>query len=131
MRRIVCLFLILVLAAGVLPAAAEKAASIDYSLVTGFIDSREIKTYAFDLHFNLNPLAFPMDQHLKMAGYADFLKDNTKRYTAALRRAGHPCKLVYYEDNRKLTHAFPALKPELPESRNVLDQLVEWIAAVV
>lgn len=62
---------------------------------------------------------------------ADFLKDNTKRYTAALRRAGHPCKLVYYEDNRKLTHAFPALKPELPESRNVLDQLVEWIAAVV
>jgi len=75
MRRIVCLFLILVLAACVLPAAAEKATSIDYSLVTGFIDSREIKTYAFDLHFNLNPLAFPMDQHLKMAGYADFLKD--------------------------------------------------------
>jgi acetyl esterase/lipase len=62
---------------------------------------------------------------------ADFLKDNTKRYTAALRRAGHPCKLVYYEDNRKLTHAFPALKPELPESRNVLDQLVEWIATLV
>lgn len=62
---------------------------------------------------------------------ADFLKDNTKRYTAALRRAGHPCKLVYYKDNRELTHAFPALKPELPESRNVLDQLVEWIAAFV
>ena len=62
---------------------------------------------------------------------ADFLKDNTKRYTAALRKAGHPCKLVYYEDNRELTHAFPALKPELPESRDVLDQLVEWIAAFV
>ena len=59
---------------------------------------------------------------------ADFLKSYTKRYAAALRSAGHSCKLVYYEGNKKLTHAFPALKPDLPESRNVMDQLVDWIS---
>lgn len=60
---------------------------------------------------------------------ADFLRSYTKRYAAALQRAGHPCRLVYYEDNKELTHAFPALKPDLPESREILDQLVEWIAS--
>ena len=58
---------------------------------------------------------------------ADFLRNNTKRYAAALREAGHPCTLVYYRHNRKLTHAFPALKPGIPESRDVLDRLVAWM----
>lgn len=61
---------------------------------------------------------------------ADFLKGYTKRYAAALRRAEHPCELVYYTDNKALTHAFPALKPDLPESRDVLDRLVEWVTAI-
>ena len=61
---------------------------------------------------------------------ADFLKGYTKRFAAALRRAGHPCELVYYEHNKELTHAFPALKPDLPESRDVLNRLLEWIAAL-
>jgi acetyl esterase/lipase len=60
---------------------------------------------------------------------ADFLKGYTKRFADALRKAGHPYTLVYYEDNKELTHAFPALKPELPESQNVLDKMVEWFAA--
>ena len=58
---------------------------------------------------------------------ADFLRDYTKRYAAALREAGHPCKLIYYEDDKELTHAFPALKPGIPESRDVLDKLVKWM----
>ena len=58
---------------------------------------------------------------------ADFLKGYTKRYAAALRRAGHPCELLYFTDNKALTHAFPALKPDLPESREVLDRMVEWL----
>ena len=60
---------------------------------------------------------------------ADFMRSYTKRYAAALRTAGHPCRLVFFTKNRALTHAFPALKPELPESRSVMDQLVEWIGA--
>jgi len=58
---------------------------------------------------------------------ADFLRNNTRRYAAALREAGHPCTLIYYEDNKKLTHAFPALKPGIPESKDVLDKLVKWM----
>ncbi len=58
---------------------------------------------------------------------ADFLRGYTRRYAEALRSAGHPCVLAYYRDHKELTHAFPALKPELPESQNVLDRLVEWI----
>jgi acetyl esterase/lipase len=61
---------------------------------------------------------------------ADFLKGYTKRYAAALRGAGHPCTLVYFENNKELTHSFPALKPDLPESREVMDQLVEWMAEI-
>ena len=57
---------------------------------------------------------------------ADFLKDYTKRYADALRKAGHPCELVYFENNKKLTHAFPALKPDLPESGKVIDQMLDW-----
>lgn len=60
----------------------------------------------------------------------DFLNGYTKRYAAALRRAEHPCELVYYTDNKELTHAFPALKPELPESRDVLNKLVKWVSAI-
>ena len=58
---------------------------------------------------------------------ADFLRNNTKRYAAALREAGHSCTLIYYEDNKELTHAFPALKPGIPESRDVLEKLVKWM----
>ncbi|MBR5110693.1 MAG: alpha/beta hydrolase [Clostridia bacterium] len=61
---------------------------------------------------------------------ADFLNSYTKRYAAALRRAEHPCEFIYYTDNKELTHAFPALKPDLPESRDVLDRLVKWVFTV-
>lgn len=61
---------------------------------------------------------------------ADFLHSYTKRYAEALRQAEHPCELVYYTDNKELTHAFPALKPDLPESRDVLNKLVEWALSV-
>ena len=61
---------------------------------------------------------------------ADFLRNYTKRYAAALREAGHPCTLIYYEDNKELTHAFPALKPGIPESKDVLDKLVKWMGTL-
>jgi len=61
---------------------------------------------------------------------ADFLRKNTRRYAAALSEEGHPCKLIYYEDNKELTHAFPALKPGIPESRDVLDRLVDWLGTL-
>ncbi len=85
------------------------------------------------LHY-MNPECPEVTEHLPpvflVGSRADFLRNNTQRYAAALRKAGHPCTLIYYDKNRELTHAFPALKPDLPESRDVLDRLVAWIRAM-
>lgn len=62
---------------------------------------------------------------------ADFLRSYTKRYDLALREAGHPCSLLYYENNSELTHSFPALKPDLPESADVQVKMVEWLGRVL
>ena len=79
----------------------------------------------------MNPECPEVTDHLPpvflVGSEADFLKSHTKRYAAALRAAGHPCTLIHYKGNRELTHAFPALKPELPESRDVRDRMVEWL----
>ena len=57
---------------------------------------------------------------------ADFLKRYTLRYAKALRSQGHACRLLYYPKGKHLTHAFPALRPELPESGEILEQIVAW-----
>ena len=57
---------------------------------------------------------------------ARYMSQVREHIAQALRRAGHPCELVYYKDNGKLTHAFPALKPDLPESGKVIDQMLDW-----
>ncbi len=61
---------------------------------------------------------------------ADFLKRYTTDYCAALRKAGHLCELLYYKDNKELTHAFPPLKTDLPESREVMEKMVAWIGQI-
>ena len=57
---------------------------------------------------------------------ADFLKSYTLRYSKALALAGHDHRLVFYRKGRELTHAFPSLHPELPQSEQVLDDLDAW-----
>ena len=80
----------------------------------------------------MNPECPEVMEHLPsvflVGSEADFLKAHTKRFAKALRAAEHPCELIYYKENRELTHAFPALKPDLPESGEVLDKLVKWIS---
>jgi len=61
---------------------------------------------------------------------ADFLKGYTKRYSAALQGSEHPCGLLFYTGKKELDHAFPSLKTELPESREVLERLVEWMGRI-
>lgn len=82
----------------------------------------------------MNPECPEVIQHLPPVfladSDADFLKGNTKRFADALRRSDHPATLAYYKKNRELTHAFPALKPDLPESRDVLDKLLAWQATL-
>ncbi len=57
----------------------------------------------------------------------DFLKRYTECYEEALRKAGHPCKYLFYKGNKELDHAFPSLKPDLPQSREVLEELIGWM----
>mgnify|MGYP002627063347 CR=1 FL=1 len=58
---------------------------------------------------------------------ADFLKSYTLRYAKALQTREHPCELLYYPKGKDLTHAFPSLRPELPESRDALERILDWM----
>ena len=59
---------------------------------------------------------------------ADFLKGYPLRYADVLRSRNHPCLLLYYGGDRELTHGFPTLKPELPQSADALDKMLDWLA---
>ena len=63
---------------------------------------------------------------LQVTSGADFLKSYTLRYNKALAMAGHEHRLIYYKDGKELKHAFPSLHPELPQSKEVLDELDAW-----
>ncbi|MBQ9004372.1 MAG: alpha/beta hydrolase [Eggerthellaceae bacterium] len=63
---------------------------------------------------------------LQVTSKADFLKSYTLRYNSALMLAGHDHRLIYYNECKELKHAFPSLHPELPQSKEVLDELDAW-----
>ena len=63
---------------------------------------------------------------LQVTSGADFLKSYTLRFNKALAMAGHDHRLIYYRKGKELTHAFPSLRPELPQSREVLSELDSW-----
>ena len=63
---------------------------------------------------------------LQVTSGADFLKSYTLRYNKALAMAGHDHRLIYYKDGKDLKHAVPSLRPDLPQSKEVLDALDAW-----
>lgn len=58
---------------------------------------------------------------------ADFLRGHTLNYAKALGQNQHEHRLLYYSENKALTHAFPSLLPSLPESGEVIDAIRDWI----
>lgn len=60
----------------------------------------------------------------------DFLHRQTLHFAGTLEQNGHDHKLLYYPEGQALTHAFPALMPSLPESREVLDRIRDWMMTV-
>ncbi len=56
----------------------------------------------------------------------DFLKSYTLRYNRSLAMAGHAHRLIHYQKGKELTHAFPSLRPNLPQSQEVLGELDAW-----
>ena len=57
---------------------------------------------------------------------ADIIEQYTLYYYNALRKKNKKCFLRHMGRNPKLTHAFPVLKPELPQSEKVIDEIVKW-----
>lgn len=63
---------------------------------------------------------------LQVTSDADFLESYTLRYDEALAKAGHDHRLLHYKKDKELVHAFPSRCPDLPQSRQVLDELDTW-----
>ena len=56
----------------------------------------------------------------------DIVQSYTVLFFRALRAAGKPCRLLRFTGNKELTHAFPALKPQLPESSETVDKMLAF-----
>ena len=57
---------------------------------------------------------------------ADMLERYIMDYANVLEDKGVEHYLLHMGDDPKLTHAFPVLQPELPESGQVIDAIVDW-----
>ena len=62
---------------------------------------------------------------LLISSDADFLRKYTLNYDKALERAGVEHKLLYYTDNKELTHSFAVYRPDQPEAEEAMDRLCE------
>ena len=57
----------------------------------------------------------------------DFLRGYTLRFAQALEDMEYPHELVYFPEGTHLKHAFPSLKPSLPESEEVMTKMIAWL----
>lgn len=57
----------------------------------------------------------------------DYLRNYTIHFEKALKSAGKEHKLVDFEKNKKLTHAFSVFEPFLPESAKVINLLANYL----
>jgi len=62
---------------------------------------------------------------LLISSDADFLRKYTLNYDKALEMAGVEHNLVYYTDNKELTHSFAVYRLDLPEAKEVMDRICE------
>ncbi len=60
---------------------------------------------------------------------ADMLESYTLDLAGELERKGIEHKLRQMGNDQKLIHAFPVLRPDLPESEFVIDEIVQWFHA--
>ena len=59
----------------------------------------------------------------------DFLRHYSRQFAAALGRAGAPHQFLDIDAGKKLSHAFSAMLPEIPESRQANDAMAEYLLA--
>ena len=56
----------------------------------------------------------------------DFLRKYTLKYSDFLKEQAKEYRLVYYDKEKELLHAFPSLAPEIPESLEVDQMIASW-----
>ena len=59
----------------------------------------------------------------------DFLRRYSQQYAKALQKSGADCCLIDLDGERELPHAFAALLPEAPESRQVTKDMISFFMA--
>lgn len=59
----------------------------------------------------------------------DFLRRYSQQYAKALQKSGADCRLIDLDGERELPHAFAALLPEAPESRQVTKDMISFFMA--
>ena len=59
----------------------------------------------------------------------DFLRRYSQQYAKALQNSGADCRLIDLDGERELPHAFAALLPEAPESRQVTKDMISFFLA--
>ena len=62
-----------------------------------------------------------------VTAYGDTLRNYSRQYAKAIKRAGVICHLEDYEVDKKLPHAFSTTFPEMEESKRANTQMVEFL----
>ena len=62
-----------------------------------------------------------------VTAYGDTLRNYSRQYAKAIKKAGVICHLEDYEVDKKLPHAFSTTFPEMEESKRANTQMVEFL----
>ena len=57
---------------------------------------------------------------------SDFLRRHTLKFYNKLKKNNRECDLLYYDKNKDLTHSFAVIKPDLEQSDEVINKMIDW-----
>ena len=57
---------------------------------------------------------------------SDFLRRHTLKFYNKLKKSNRECDLLYYDKNKDLTHSFAVIKPDLEQSDEVINKMIDW-----
>ena len=66
-----------------------------------------------------------------LSARGDFLRRYSQQYAKALQKSGADCRLIDLDGERELPHAFAALLPEAPESRQVTKDMISFFHGTI
>lgn len=83
----------------------------------------------------INPESTAVTAHLPpvflVTGRGDFLRHYSRRYAKALAKANVPCHFLDLSEYGRLSHAFPAILPEIPASVAANDAMADFFHEIM